>query len=98
LLLDQGVGVHVRLADLALGPILAQEPAVAQRLRVAPSRDPDYLGCFLLEAVELSRPNLQSRSRLEHGSCLPWLSSAQLSRAGGWHPSVLSRRAPARKY
>ena len=54
-MLDQPVRTGVRLANLARGAIGAQEPVVAQGSRVFLLRDPDALGCLLLETLEAAR-------------------------------------------
>ncbi len=66
--LDQGVGVDVALPHLALGSVVAEEPVVAEGLRVLLPRQPHHLGGLLLEPVELAVADLQSRFDLEHVS------------------------------
>src|SRR5262249_5945445 len=58
---------EVALADLAPGSVLAQEPVVAECLRVPLSRLLHDLGSLLLEPLEPAVANSQPGSYLEHG-------------------------------
>src|SRR5512133_2419098 len=69
-MLEQPIGVHVALPDLALGSVFADEPVVAERLRVLLPRQPHHFGGLLLEADELAFLDPQSSSHLEHGLLL----------------------------
>src|SRR5262249_26075246 len=71
LVCEQGIGVDVRLADLALGAVAAQEPVVAKRPLVARPRQAHDLGDLLFEAFQLAVADPQSCGRLEHGVTPP---------------------------
>src|SRR5262245_9509765 len=66
-MLQQGIRVDVALPDLALGSVVAQEPVVAECLRVLLPRVPHHLRGLLPESVELAVADLHSRHYLEHG-------------------------------
>ena len=76
--LDQSFRTGVRLTNLALGAIRAEEPVVAQRVCVLLLRDPDALRRLFLEALETPRAHGHVRAQLQmaHGSShLLWSSS-----------------------
>src|SRR5262245_27300814 len=52
-MLEETVGVDIPLANLALRPVVADEPVVAERLRVLLPRQPHHLGRLAHEPVEL---------------------------------------------
>src|SRR5512132_716679 len=101
-MLEQAIGVDVALPDLALGSVVADEPVVAERLRVLLPRLPHHFGGLLPEAVELAFADLQSGSHLKHvfSSLLTTRSSRMRRPAACWTtrasaPSGRTRRASA---
>ena len=64
-MLDQSFWPGVRLSNFALSAIAAEEPVVAQRMRVLLLGDPDAFGRLLLEPLQLPRANCHVRADLE---------------------------------
>src|SRR5262249_35215956 len=69
-MLEQAVRVDVALPYLACGSVVAQEPVVAEGLRVLLPRLHHHLGRLALESFELAVADLHSGSHFEHGLLL----------------------------
>jgi hypothetical protein len=56
-MLDQGIWIHIGFADLALGPVLAEEPVVGERSGVLVPGLPHHVGRVPLELLQLPFTN-----------------------------------------
>src|SRR6185369_11112926 len=69
--IDQGIRVHIRFADLALTSVLAEKPVVGKRSGVLLARLSHHLGRVLLELLQLPLPDLQPCAYFELAHSLP---------------------------
>jgi hypothetical protein len=77
--------IQGRLVDLALGPVLVDEPVVTNGLRVFLSRQPHDLGRLRFESLQSTWPDLQLsvQFQIAHDSSPSLSSSAVVLTAGG---------------